>query len=383
MMEPSAFKTSVFPDLRNGLGNQMNAVAAALVYVDTTSQQGTHHVVLDLSRVRNKHAKTHTDLFSVARFWLLPQTNAIHAALGSDAHPKNIAGFHVDDTLSVKDRMLRRQHRRGAADQPVLVKGDSAHLFLEAQPSFPRILDSSLQIPSLATLSAPLKDLTSGWDAEDLSRAVFLHVRRGDFVSNPAWRAILHVDLMRGYYPRALRLARERLGDSLGVLVCSDDPAWCATHLPAVFVEAGVDSWRITEPTASAADTLILMAHCGRGGIGANSSLSFWGVCLNFQRHVRSQASRANEHQPQTLWSLPSATSNVDGILRLVLPTHMSLPWLQRIDKSRVPSSSAQLRCQSCGHGDSQSVAVQSVILAVLAIVLLLVLIARLHRNHL
>jgi hypothetical protein len=101
-------------------------------------------------------------------------------------------------------------------------------------------------------------------------QGVALHVRRGDYVTNPknaSTFAVCGVD----YYARALAL----LPAAAEVFVFSDDMAWAREHLPRlrplVFVDDG--------SRRSGLADLWLMAQA-RHHVIANSSLSWWGAWL-------------------------------------------------------------------------------------------------------
>jgi len=101
------------------------------------------------------------------------------------------------------------------------------------------------------------------------SRAVALHLRRGDYVSDPSAAAV-HGALGPDYYRAALkRMKNPRL------FVFSDEPAWARQNLPflkgARFAEAN--------PPEAPEEDLRLMSAC-RHFIIANSSFSWWGAWL-------------------------------------------------------------------------------------------------------
>lgn len=102
---------------------------------------------------------------------------------------------------------------------------------------------------------------------KDIDNAFFLHVRRGDYVGNS-----FHELDLKSYYERAVKL----IGKGIAYIV-SNDVDWCKQWdflktIPHCFVEE------------NDADTLIIMSKCGLGGIGANSSFSWWGLYLNTNR---------------------------------------------------------------------------------------------------
>ena len=105
--------------------------------------------------------------------------------------------------------------------------------------------------------------------------AVSLHVRRGDYVSNPRAQA-LHGCCPPQYYEAALRHVLERVPQAT-VFAFSDDPQWVAQtlqpqHPGLVIVDHnhGPESY----------NDMRLMALC-RHHIIANSSFSWWGAWLD------------------------------------------------------------------------------------------------------
>lgn len=119
----------------------------------------------------------------------------------------------------------------------------------------------------------PLGRSEAGLQAEIAAcDAVAVHVRRGDYVSNP-WLAEHFGALPLAYYEAAFAEVRSRV-ERPRFFVFSDEPSWCESALgdrPDVRVVAG-------DP-GSGYDALVLMASC-RHAIIANSSLSWWGAWL-------------------------------------------------------------------------------------------------------
>ena len=101
--------------------------------------------------------------------------------------------------------------------------------------------------------------------------AVFLHVRRGDYL-HPFNRH--HYVELEGYYLRALRL----FDTEAYVVVCSDDIVWCKETLPRRYPSVGADRWIWMAGDEYA--TLGVMMSCSLGGICANSTFSWWGAYL-------------------------------------------------------------------------------------------------------
>lgn len=101
----------------------------------------------------------------------------------------------------------------------------------------------------------------------DIHDAYFLHVRRGDYVGNS-----FHEMDYTEYYKRAV----QHINGGVAYIV-SNDIEWCKQwdflkDIPHRFVQE------------NEVDTLAIMMRCGRGGIAANSSFSWWGLYLNTNR---------------------------------------------------------------------------------------------------
>lgn len=105
--------------------------------------------------------------------------------------------------------------------------------------------------------------------------SVSLHVRRGDYASNPKTTAV-HGLCEPPYYARAIKYLADRIGP-VRLFIFSDDIDWARANLPLdshphIFVShnKGADSWR----------DMLLMSLCQHHVI-ANSSFSWWGAWLN------------------------------------------------------------------------------------------------------
>ncbi len=126
----------------------------------------------------------------------------------------------------------------------------------------------SFRYPPTPAVAAMAERIRSG------GPSVFVHFRRGDYVSKPNHNRELGV-LDLGYYQRALALLTERVG-SVTAYVFSDDIAAVAREFrpacPHVFVD-------VVEP-GRADDELRLMSLCDHG-ITANSTFSWWAAWLN------------------------------------------------------------------------------------------------------
>ena len=104
------------------------------------------------------------------------------------------------------------------------------------------------------------------------AEAVAVHVRRGDYVTDPGARELLGT-LPLDYYTAAAQFMRERVPGAC-FYVFSDDPVWCRSNL-----QLGGPTTFVTHNQDRGSDDLRLMTLC-RHHIIANSSFSWWGAWL-------------------------------------------------------------------------------------------------------
>lgn len=104
---------------------------------------------------------------------------------------------------------------------------------------------------------------------ESLSKGVFIHYRRGDYLNNPNYNIVTD-----GYYKRAIEKTLRKHPDSY-FYIFSDDLEYCRSleYLNALD--------RIVFVEEDDVNSLYLMSKCLYGGIGTNSTFSWWGGWLN------------------------------------------------------------------------------------------------------
>jgi len=136
--------------------------------------------------------------------------------------------------------------------------------------------DSADQIRKDLQLAAPMASVRQAVVAQmqGEQNAVSVHVRRGDYVSNPQARAF-HGLCSVDYYSKAVAHMQEHVTQPR-FFVFSDDPAWVRANLPVPKDSIFVDP----QPDECEYEDLHLMATC-RHHIIANSSFSWWGAWLN------------------------------------------------------------------------------------------------------
>lgn len=125
------------------------------------------------------------------------------------------------------------------------------------------------------TLRLPLPDRLQGIAARiAVAGGIGVHVRRGDYISNP--HASAHfVPCDAAYYAAATRMLRAEAPDT-PVFIFSDDMAWAREHVPVPGEVHHVQA----DPHDHPAMHLHLMAMCQHQVI-ANSSFSWWAAWLN------------------------------------------------------------------------------------------------------
>ena len=104
--------------------------------------------------------------------------------------------------------------------------------------------------------------------------AVSLHVRRGDYVSDPKTRVTLKLCSL-DYYRSAIQFISDRVKEPY-FFIFSDDISWVRNHLKVNFACSYVDN----NHGAESYNDIHLMSLC-RHHVIANSSFSWWGAWLN------------------------------------------------------------------------------------------------------
>jgi hypothetical protein len=239
--------------LNGGLGNQMFQFAAACALARRRSC-AVRVDVIEFKRSRNRSYML--DRLNVPQEGLLQSHayNRLRRFLGLEQIYREPA-FHFD--ASFHD-----------LQPPITLVG-----YFQSERYFSEI---SHEMRRMYACKAPLPpDVAAVAQAIERSPApVAMHVRRGDYVDNPA-TARVHTSLGPHHYHQAVDILRGKLGHEPDVFLFSDDPQYVAQAFPFVkngFVVRG-DPQRPWEDLA-------LMSHC-RHHIIANSSLSWWGAWLS------------------------------------------------------------------------------------------------------
>ncbi len=147
--------------------------------------------------------------------------------------------------------------------------------------------------------------------------SVFLHVRRGDYVTDPQARKV-YLSLGRDYYRGALNTLLQQY-ENLRGYVFTNDPAWCHANL-----DLGMPLTVVQHNTAvTCHEDLYLMSRCQHGVI-ANSTFSWWGAYLMQHparrvfcpaRWTHAETGRDDSHLPADGWDALPVSSVASSLL--------------------------------------------------------------------
>ncbi len=107
------------------------------------------------------------------------------------------------------------------------------------------------------------------------SKSISVHIRRGDYISNPSANAV-HGICELDYYQQAATYLANKLNTELSFYVFSDDPEWVKQHLHL----SGNTIYVAHNNAVQNHEDLRLMSACEHHII-ANSTFSWWGAWLN------------------------------------------------------------------------------------------------------
>ena len=263
----------LYCSLRGGMGNQLFQVAHGLALAEQFSAE----LVIDDGWFRGRRLP-----FETARTCCLPWF-VMDARLASPAERWVLAV--VDLALKLQKRLRWRllpihhealplSPRRLQRAHAVVVHGhwQDHGLMARQRP----LLQQQFQVrPGLlsATTQAWIETIAS------TPNSVFVHVRRGDYVSDRR-TAQAHGVCPPEYYARALTALRQRLG-AVPLYLFSDDMDWAQQHLP-------LQDWSVTAVQAARWERAELvdlaefeLMRRARHGVLANSSFSWWAAFLS------------------------------------------------------------------------------------------------------
>lgn len=164
----------------------------------------------------------------------------------------------------------------GTAFHPSIVdlKGSCVlHGYWQSERYFEDFAD---QIRTELSIATPPSDTNRQMLAEIANLpTVSVHIRRGDYISNP--KALkFHGTCSQDYYSKAARHIADNMSVEPIFFVFSDEPEWARDHLGLPFETRIVDH----NDSLNNYEDMRLMASCNHNII-ANSSFSWWGAWLN------------------------------------------------------------------------------------------------------
>jgi hypothetical protein len=236
---------SVYPVIQGGLGNQMFQVASIWSLCKKTRRP----FKLNRKYIMNRNVHSSDDYFSpgsILSYWSAYFTDKEgERMVQEDAHfaPRN---WEQIFTQTKKDNLIVQGYFQSGTFIEPFDKEFISHLCWN-------------------------KDCAQQYD--ELANSVFIHVRRGDYLQ-PGIKDVHYID-MTEYYKSALQKIKDSVNHAY---IFTNDIPYCeSTQL--------FDDIRTTVvKDTNATNNLYLMSQCGQGGIGVNSSFSWWGLYLNRDR---------------------------------------------------------------------------------------------------
>lgn len=237
-------------NLKGGLGNQMFQYACARALALRNED--------NLQLVRDRHKDDIERPFSLINFQI---TGTMVSANKVAAWPKCKTWF--------TQKILRQFYVR--FEPAILSRRGDVYLdgYFQSQMYFADYTD-------VIRDDFRLKDALEGMVAtmaeqiKNDSKAVVLHIRRGDYVTHPEFGGVVD----QAYYQRAMAEVKKRIPKAR-FYVFSDDIAWCKANL--LLPE---DSIFVSQAEMCDYEELTLMS-LAKHQIIANSSFSWWGAWLN------------------------------------------------------------------------------------------------------
>ncbi len=249
--------------IKGGLGNQMFQYACgrsvALAKNDTLK--------LDLSSLSSSSGK------DTARDYKLDNFNILEHI----ASPKEkTEAEHRSSKTSLIKRVFRKAFGTPVSEPTLekILKSHASYLdgFWQSERYF-KAIEETLRIEF--TLKRSVSAGASKWFpiiANNTSLAV--HVRRGDYVSDPATRDF-HGLCSPDYYHQAIKMLSEKTREQFKVFVFSDDIEWVKQNL-----NFSRETYFVSGEGLSDFEEMHLMSLCDHQII-ANSSFSWWAAWLN------------------------------------------------------------------------------------------------------
>ena len=202
--------------------------------------------------------------FIIAATLTLAKQNNVEARFPEWKH--GVERLFVKPLLPLEDRESRAvYHEPGFHYTPIPYSpGMELHGYFQSEKYFDKQLIQEAFQPN-KHIQEHIDELKKSFD---ISNAVSIHVRRGDYLTLPEHHPVLPVE----YYIAAVEQFPAR-----GLMICSDDPNWCKEVLCPVLIPYCTDVCVVRG--ADETIDLYAMAMC-KDHIIANSSFSWWSAWL-------------------------------------------------------------------------------------------------------
>lgn len=201
--------------------------------------------------------------------------------------------LHLDDVVIVPYRNFPsgfKTYSEGSFTfSPLPTLGECDHVFLKGYFQCFKYFESlQTEIPLLLSASALQNDNlhsvwtdTFGLKLEDKSRAVSVHIRRGDYLTMQN----IHPIVSSAYYLQTTKSFEE---ETLFVIF-SDDLDWCRSNYTKIIAPEHHDNVIFVPNDFGEIETFYFMSqYCERAHIIANSSFSWWIALTTWLRSKRS-----------------------------------------------------------------------------------------------
>lgn len=254
--------------LEGGLGNQMFQYAAGLRLAAARNTR----LKLDLSKLDDPTMSTPRS-YELGVFAVTAEVASLDEVKALTAGGRGLMG-RLADRLSRSSARPPGLERSFHFDSRVLTFFDGAYLrgYWQSERYFADAADRLRR--EFSWKREPEGKNAEMIDEISACNAVSLHVRRGDYVTNPVAHSV-HGTCSIDYYRHAVDHLASRIENPIFFLF-SDDPDWTREHLE---LRGSVRLVDHNGPGAGSED-LRLMSRCAHHII-ANSTFSWWGAWLN------------------------------------------------------------------------------------------------------
>ncbi len=258
----------VITKITGGLGNQMFQYAVGRAYALRTNKE----LKLDISFFEEQSLREFR-LNDFNLHYTLASSNEINHYKFGNYPTVNRFTKKVFNRFIFKNDLLRKEKFYHFDSQLLEIKGDVYLLgYWQSEKYF---ADFKSVLLNDFRLKKTLSDTALYFDESiNLTNSVSLHVRRGDYLSNPKVNYI-HGIVPIEYYKNSVELLLTHYCN-LKFFIFSDDMKWCKENLN--FVPDPV--FVVLEETGKDCEEMYLMSQC-KHNIIANSTFSWWGAWLN------------------------------------------------------------------------------------------------------